>query len=419
MLFYLKESLRNWLFRLFMASRNDLSKLVQQDFSPENYRQKHIANTTIITVFENDTQTFFFRECRKHCPLRPYLLQAIDTYFDSISTLEERQALKAAILADLQNKQNYKRLTRISGQFNAHLMEILAGVYRDYDAVGLPCFRNFSAQEEFIEFIKYISGIIISQKTNAYLSTGAYENFSANKQLATYTLACLLGVPELITPVRVGAFLENGIRKVGTIMDKAPGYPPSDITPQRRANLERTTFLKDLTNLEYLDALCYQLDHRLDNYYVVENEDGRIARVVAFDNDAARTFFVRSKLPAGTYAGCSAVVGADGLVARPYMDSAFARAVCDCKRKQLQPLREFMSSMQFNSLCKRIQQLKKAIQKTAEVKSDFLVSDWRSVDPKAELDDTYGCTYYKLYLTDTLMIDREEMFRKMRTNQEN
>lgn len=418
MLFYLKETLRNWLFRLFMASRNDLSKLVQQDFSPEDYQQKHIANTTIITVFENDARTFYFRQCREHAPLRPYLLQAIHTYFDGISKLAERAALKQAILSDLQNKKNYKLLTRISGQFNAHLLEILAGVYRDYSAVGLPCFADFDAQAEFIAFIKYISGIIISQKTNAYLPKGAYENFSANKQLATYKLAYLLGVPELITPVTVGAFTENGVRKVGTVMDKAPGYPPSDISPQQRTKLDLPVFLKDLTNLEYLDALCYQLDHRLDNYYVVENEAGQISRVVAFDNDAARTFFIRSKLPGSTYAGCSGVV-ADGLVCRPYMDKAFANAVCSCTREQLKPLREFMSAMQLNSLWKRIQQLQKAIQRTAEVKTDFLVSAWQSVDPGAELEDKYGCTYYKLYLTDTLMIDREEMFRKMRSNQEN
>lgn len=418
MLFHIKEAVRNGIIRLFMASKNDLAQIADKSFSPSDYRQKHIANTTIITVFEKEDDAKFFRECRRHSSLKHYVLSAVDDYFDRVSLFPNAKELKTAVLADLQLSSNYKRLIRIGGVFNRHLTEILCGIYKDYAAVGVPCFGGFQAQEEFIAFIKYISGIIISQKTNAYLPNGMYENFSANKQLSTYKLACMLGVGALITPVQVCSFSDGNVERLGTIMEKAPGYPPSDIVPQERTNVDHSSFLKDLTCLEYLDALCYQLDHRLDNYYVVENEKGQIAHVVAFDNDAARTFFISNKLPSGTYAGCSCVLTKNGAVARPYMDINFAQALRSLNKAMLkEQLGTLMSRAQLHCLWNRIRLLQLAIEKTLAEKKDFLVTDWSTVDLQKAADERYGCTYYKLYLTDTLMLDRAKLFEEMKNQQ--
>ena len=416
LLFHLKEYIRNWIFRLFMAGRNDLSKIAQQDFSPTGYTKKHIANTTVITVYEKDGQVLYFRQCRKHSALRSYLTEAINEYFGRISQFADKEALHRAILADLQKRKNWRRLSRISAPFQIHLMEILAGIYNNYQEVGLPCFQRFDAQEEFISFITFIGGLRICQTTNCYQAKGMYENFSANKLLATYALSRILGVEDLIVPVSVCSFSENGELKVGTMMPKAPGYPPSDLLPQQRRNLHIAAFLKDLTNLEYLDALCYQLDHRLDNYYVTEDTNGKISHVVAFDNDAARTFFVRGKVPGGTYAGCSSVITPNGTVARPYMDKTFADALCACKKEALSELASFMSPMQLRCLWKRMKQLQKAIRKTIAANPDFLVSNWSAADPEKE--NSPG-TYYHLYLTDTTMLDRKELFRQLQKAKKN
>ena len=415
MLFHLKETIRNGIICLFMASKNDLTEIADSDFSPAQYTKKHIANTTIITVFEKEADVRYFRECRRHSALKQYVLTAIDDYFDTVSAFPQAAQLKKAVLEDLQAPKNYKQLIRIGGVFNRHLMQILCGVYADYASVGLPCFSKFDAQEEFISFIKYISGIVISQKTNAYLRNGAHENYSANKQLATYRLAGILGVEKLITPVQVCSFTDGDTQKVGTMMEKAPGYPPSELEPAARTNLDTASFFRDITNLEYLDALCYQLDHRLDNYYVVEDDTGRIAHVVAFDNDAARTFFVSGKLPKGTYAGCSGVLTKEGGVARPYMDEAFANALLSCRKADVfAHVGTLMSGWQRNCLWKRIKALQKAVKKTAANDSGFLVKDWKNVDLQKMQDARYGCTYYSLYLTDTLMLDRKILFEEMK-----
>ena len=415
MLFHMKEAIRNAIICLLMASKNNLMKIADSSFSPEGYAQKYITNTTIITVFEKEEDVKFFRECRRHSSLKHYVFSAIDDYFDRVSLFPNAKELKAAVLTDIQLSSNYKRLIHIGSVFNRHLMEILCGIYKDYAVVGMPSFGNFYAQEEFITFIKYISGMVISQKTNNYLPKGMYENYSANKQLATYKFACMLGVGTLIIPVQVCCFFDDNTEKLGTLMEKAPGYPPSDIAPQERTNLEHSSFLKDLSCLEYLDALCYQLDHRLDNYYVVENEKGKIAHVVAFDNDAARTFFVSSKLPKATYAGCGGIMRKDGTILRPYMDREFAEALNNCTKKQIKKeLCQWMSPLQLECLWHRIRQLQKAVAKTAARNPDFLVADWSVVNTQKAKDPSFGCTYYSLYLTDTLMLERKKLFEEMK-----
>ncbi len=418
MLFRLREIVRNLLIRFFMAPRNNLQACADRSFSPDGYDQTYIVNSTIITKYQKGEDVRFFRECHRHLSLRDCLIAGIEDYFDRISCCAQRRELKEAIFVDIQDMRNYRRITKISGIFESDLMDILKGVYKDYNASGVPCFANFNQQEEFIAFIKYINGLINCQKINAYLPVGMYENYSANKQLATYRLACMLGVESLITPVQVCSFSDGNTERLGTLMEKAPGYPPSEIVPQKRTNLDCSSFLKDLTCLEYLDALCYQLDHRLDNYYVIENKEGQIARVVAFDNDAARTFFINNKLPKGTYAGCSGVLAKDGTVDRPYMDQDFAQALCRLNKAVLEEqLGGLMSKTQLHCLWNRICLLQQAVEKTANGNKDFLVTDWNAVNPQEAADDRYGCTYYKLYLTDTLMLDREKLFKEMKDQQ--
>ena len=398
-----------------MAKRNDVRKDARVDFSPENYRKKHIANSSIITMYANEEQTLFFRECRAHRRLKPYLLECIQDYFDNICQCEEKEALRAAVLQDLANKENYKKAIRITEVFNRHLLEILSGVYCDYAATGFPCFAEHQNNEDFIAFIKYVSCVILSQKSNAYLSDGSYENFTANKQLATYRLACLFGLEHIVPAVWPCRFSDETRERVGTMMDKAEGAPPSGVLPKERENYAKETFLRDLTNLEYLDAICYQLDHRLDNYYVTKNENGVFDHVVAFDNDALRTFFVSPKLPPKTYADATCVLAGDGTVMRPFMDKEFADRLLDLSNKDIKrAVGEYLSPLQRYCLNQRIQKLQKAVKKTAEQRADFLVSDWSKVDDESAADPKWGKTYFYLYLNDTLMLDREKQFEDMK-----
>jgi hypothetical protein len=415
MLFKIKEKIRNLIIYLFMAPKNKPEKLASTDFSPENYQKKYIANSTVITMYHNDERTLFFRECRRHQKLYSYLCENIKEYFDKVCQAKNKEWLKKAVLQDLSKKENYKKAIHITSIFNYQLMEILSGTYCDYSATGFECFKNHDNNDDFIAFIQYFSCVLISHQTNAYLKAGQYQNFNANKQLATYKLSALFGIQDIIPAVWFASFCDDGRNYVGTLMDKASGMPPSDILPKDRLNYNKKTFLKDITNLEYFDAICYQLDHRLDNYYVTQDENGVIDRVVAFDNDAARTFFVSPNVPPKTYADASSVISGDGTVRRPYMDKDFKEKLMDITKNDLKNcVGEYLSGAQLYCLNKRIETLKKAVEKTLKSAPDFLVSDWGSVNVDLMADSKWGKTYFNLYLNDTLMLDRKEEFAKIK-----
>lgn len=417
MLFRIKEVIRNLIIYLFMAKRSDIRKNACVDFDPEEYEKENIANSSIITVYKNGERKLFFRECRLHKKLKPYLLEHIEEYFDKVCEAESREWLKEAVLRDLSKRKNYKKAIRITSIFNDRLLEILSGSYCDYSATGFECFSEHKNNQDFIDFIQYFSCVLISQTLNAYLRAGQYENFHANKQLATYHLAKLLKIEHIIPRVWVSCFNDGEKERVGTMMEKAQGQPPSDILPQDRKNFVKNTFLRDITNLEYFDALCYQLDHRLDNYYVTSDETGKIDHVVAFDNDAARTFFVATSFPKRTYADAACILLSDKTVARPYIDRAFAENLLSVSKAELKDcVGEYLSFFQLCCLNKRIEKLQRAIKKTILHREDFLVSDWESVDTQNLADKRWGKTYFDLYLNDTLMLERKKQFEEMKNN---
>ena len=152
----------------------------------------------------------------------------------------------------------------------------------------------------------------------------------------------------------------------------------------------------------------------MDNYNVIKNSDGKISRVVAFDNDANRTFFVSSKLPKRTYTGVDCVLSRKKLINRPYIDAAFANRISTIDKCTLfEAVGAYMSKFQFTALWRRFKKLKKGIERTALKQKDFLVFDWSIVDVDKASDRQFGCTYFNLYLNDTVMLDRKKAFERL------
>ena len=236
MLFQLKETVRNLIIRLFMAVKSDVSKSARTGFTPENFERKYIANSSIITVYHSRDQFLFFRECRQHYSMKRYIRECINDYFDNVCNAVDKEQIREGVFCDISDKEKYKKAININAVFNSHLYEILAGVYSDYSATGFESFAKIGNNDEFIAFIKYISCAVITQRTNSYLKCGKYENFNANKQLATYHFARLLGIESLITPVWVCCFNDGKKYRIGTMMNKAEGIPPSEIIPGNRKN---------------------------------------------------------------------------------------------------------------------------------------------------------------------------------------
>ena len=415
-LFRIRVYFKRIINRMFAAKRSDIRQLVQVRENKRIDNVEFIVNSSVICHFIMNGKEYFFRKCNTHQPLNNYLNDTIHFYCEYISKTEEPDKLLKAIEEDLAVNDNYKRYKKIPEVFDRKLMYILSGVFSDYYMVGLPTFPKVEDHQEFLCFLKYSGAVLSTYWSNSYVKDGVLENGNANKQMASYILARLLGVDNLIPKVEIAEIYINGEMCIGTLMEKAEGENCAYTQPIHRKLIEKGTFLKDLTNLEYLDALCYQLDHRLDNYNVIYNQERVATSVVAFDNDAYRTFYPFPVVPIQTYAGVNTVVKG-GFVNRPYIDKVFSQRVCNITREEIdESLSSYLTKVQCWALWKRIVQLKEAILKTKMKNPQFEIDTerWQMVDETLELDPKFGKTYYGLYLYDTTMIDREEEFKNLR-----
>lgn len=407
---YLKRIINN----IFSAKKSDIREMICFHDETVYDNVDFIINSSIIIHFEKDGKEYYFRECLEHQRFREHLFSAIDDYCDNITKYKNPQKLRSIIRKDLLEKKNYKKYIRIHQIFDKHLLFILTGEYDNYESVGLPSFPELGEHKEFIRFIQYSCCIIAVYESNRYLKIGNLENSNANKQLATYKLAQLFGLDNIIPNVQLGELFIGGKKRIGTLMDKADGGNVAYIRPEDRPSINKVTFLKDLTNLEFFDAICYQLDHRLDNYNIVCDNNGEAKTVVAFDNDANRTFFPLPSVPKQTYAGASSVLK-DGFVNRPYIDGMLAHRIDIITKKEFEKeISPYLTIFQLKALWERIVQLKKAIKKTKNKNSSFVVDSdkWGDIDEFKELDKQYGKTYYYLYRFDTMLIDREIEYNK-------
>ncbi len=399
---------------IFSANRKDVRERIKFRDIVIDDNINYIVNSSVIIRFINKGKEYYFRECYLHQPLKLYLRDAIKDYCRFISKTVNPDRLLNAIENDLKVNENYKKYTNIPEVFDNKLFFILSGEFEDYSLVGLPSFSQVEDHEEFLSFLKYSGAVISTYMANSYVKNGCLENGNSNKQVSTYILSKILGVNNIIPKVEIVEICMKGKMRIGTLMEKAAGTDVAYIQPKDRPSVVKNTFLRDLTNLEYLDALCYQLDHRLDNYNVVCDIDGKAVSVVAFDNDASRTFFPIPFMPRKTYAGASSILK-DGIVNRPYMDYDFAQAIERIKKDKLEKeLSHYLTFFQLNALWWRIKLLKKAISKTCECNPCFLVKKdkWAGIDENRELDLKYGKTYYYLYKFDSTLVDREIEFKK-------
>lgn len=284
--------------------------------------------------------------------------------------------------------------------------------FDDAVSVGIPSLAQLDFFPHLVDFIKFIKAIINDYEQNNYVKRNGIENFRANRQLATRALAEIMKCEEMIPNLKMCelAIKHDGktIKMTGTLMEQGGDTSPLSLDCIHQFDID-SNFLRQITTLEYFDAISYQQDHRKGNYNVSIDKSNRICGVSAFDNDAPLTFFILPFCPSKTYVGCSAVIK-DGKINRPCMDKGFYNALCSIAKKDIDAnLSCYLSSLQRYALWKRICQMRKAARKSAETPG-FLVGEeeWPNVSANAALDAKYGRTYYDYFLN----VDEKEIVQK-------
>jgi hypothetical protein len=218
-----------------------------------------------------------------------------------------------------------------------------------------------------------------------------YQTYNAGKMMAEEAIAALFGLERLLTNTHFcKVCIGNGEELVGTIMNDAGGVDirffsddyKEAITPQ---------LVCDLDNLNILDAVCYEKDHRPGNYHLILNDKGKAVSICSFDNDSPWAFSPFGRLSFESYEKSSSIIK-QGKINRPCVDEEVANRVLGLDNNSFQNnLKPFLNSFQLHSCWKRIQKLQEVLDKS---RNKFRRKDyWDESIVNQEMSGNYGKTY--------------------------
>lgn len=218
-----------------------------------------------------------------------------------------------------------------------------------------------------------------------------YQTYNAGKMMAEETIAALFGVERIMTHTHFCRLqIGDGEEMVGTMMSDAGGV---DVRCFKDNYKEVFTpqLVCDLDNLNILDAVCHEKDHRPGNYHLLLDEKGNVVSICSFDNDSPWSFSPFGKINFKTYEKASFLIK-DNEINRPCIDEDMANRVLGLKKQQLQEkLSPYLNRCQLNACWKRVHKLQRTLENSCN--SFRKREDWNEDVVNQELSGRYGRTY--------------------------
>lgn len=399
-----------------MRKRVDESKLrIRQIEIPEKDVSYFNLSSNLIISFCHRGKQYYFRECPRVLKADAFFERETERFFKTLNRLHiseahfKQQALipldfspeavsgfREYISRKRANPRFLKALAdadKISRKTNFSIWED-----RDYDGdffaawglADLPvCCRNIA-----VYFLWCMRGASQAYRTLSVVRGETYSYFSALKSVASRIVADALGLGALITFSEFCCVkLDNGESMFGLLCDAAPGSRMLDSRVQPCGSLQ-----KELMDLSLLDLICVQTDHGPNNYNVAFS-DGAY-RICAFDNDNPNTF-LPLPLVRRSVLGCSRLIGADGLVNRPYVSRELYDGIRNVRFDRLRmDLRPYLNVFQITALLIRIRRVQKALERTVRKRPGFVLDheEWNARTAAEELSGEYGRTYLTIAL---------------------
>ena len=351
----------------------------------------------------------YFRKCSSHDIMIKYVLQIVDDYFSDSPDCKT----KKWIIDSLVEKNNL-RLFFNMGVTN----DKYSNVYRYYKTndstlIGIATPRCEVVNEEIKSFVQFAWGEIYNYKLNNGLRHGQFQIYNACRGLATKAIADLLGLEELIPKSQyVRLRIDAKTEIFGTLMDQAPGELVKWAPPEKRKSMITPQLQHSLNNLNLLDVICYERDHKPSNYNVLLDENQKGLKVCAFDNDSPLTFFIYSSAQFKTYMNCAPYIY-NKRIMRPYIDKKLAETVLSLNIKKLANITNtYLSKIQIITMKSRFSILRQCIKNS--ILKGFLHpiedNEWNTDTEHIELSGKYGKTYLNLFAED-LHLPKQDWIR--------
>lgn len=392
---YIKEKLKALYYKY--PGRPKTFHALPAEATPITCRPEDI---TVLTATSNNIlrisyegKTLFFRQCRQHTEIHEYVQTLIDEYYCSGELPKDREIVERS----LAQRKNFSKFVNM-GMTN----DVTSGVY--WFCMGGPSeligITNDDAElnDRLRELAQFVWGELYAYKLNSGIKTGAYQTYNAVRQIATKRIADLFGLSELVPGTEFAVLnILDGRKLFGTIMEAAPGIILERESAQKRRSAVTPRLQHALNNLNFLDALCYEKDHRPGNYTVVMSGN-KAESICAFDNDSPMSFGL-GNASFESYMNCSPYILRDSLN-RPYIDEKIVKILSTNNFDKLcQATKDLLNPVQIMALKRRFRALQKVV---SILRPHTALSDeeWNEETVREELSGAYGKTYLGLFTED-------------------
>lgn len=351
------------------------------------------ATSNNVLKVAHEGKTLFFRQCRRHTEIHEYVQTLIGEYYDPRGLQKDREIVERS-LADRKNFSKFVNMG-VTNDFSSNVYRFCMG--GSSERIGI-IHDDAELNDRLRDFAQFVWGELYAYKLNSGIKTGAYQTYNAVRQIATKRIADLFDLSEFVPKTEFAVLhISDGRTLFGTVMEAAAGTVLEHASAQKRRSVVTPRLQRALNNLNFLDALCYEKDHRPGNYAVTLRE-GQAESVCAFDNDAPMTFGFGSA-SFQTYMNCSPYILHHSLN-RPYVDKRIINALSTIGFDEIQQAtKDLLNSVQRMALKRRFHALQKAILATEphQVLSD---EEWNGATVREELSGAYGKTYLGLFTED-------------------
>ena len=342
-----------------------------------------------VAYVENEEVRGYFRECRVHCERLQYVENLLNDYLTFILEDENTINLKEIVLKSLKNSKNLNKFFSmgVKNDFNSPVAAFLAN-NKLFHKIGLAEVED-KMLDDLSSFIQFAWGEIYLYNMSSFHKRDELQMINANKQIATYVLACRIGAGEIIPKTSFVVLDIEGIKKIGTLMDVSPGQNPEHISFEVRSDIDPKLQCQ-FNKLHILDIICRQRDHRpgRDGNYNIYISNGKSQSVSAFDNDAPTSFFPLGRIDFTTSAATTPFVNKDDIVQQPFISKECIDEVKNLEFFEIKNLLgPYLSNIQIYFLKKRITKLIAAINKSDKRNDITLLrdSEWSNVTVNDEI----------------------------------
>lgn len=338
----------------------------------------------------------YFKECKKKVDENSEVKRIVNEYFDEY--LADSDSKDKNLLIQTLSGNNFEKFINAGFLWNknSNLSKYIKGNV-DSSFLGVPSNVAKKLKINLKNFFLYSSRELVHRCISSDIKEGEFQTNLAVKQLATYKLAKLFGIDDIVVKTEFVKLITDHGEKLGVLTNQASGVNRLKIN---EIDLEiNTKFQKELTNLQILDTITDEQDHNPGNCFF-KISDGQLVGIMAFDNEGG--FTLKTNLQRGLcWNAISPTLTKNNKINLPHVSKSLAEKILATEDEDIKKvLVDLLSDKQVSCVIARFNSLKSALINTISKNDDFLLTDeqWCKNTILQENSGNYGKTYLVHFL---------------------